>query len=324
MTERRDRVVFGFFKRTALALVFAALAHAAHAQPILRGDITIDAALVTVGDVFENAGLLAETAIFRAPAPGTSGVVTIEQITNAVTPLGLNRFETAGLDRIRVTRPGVPVDMETISGLIEADLIQRGILNDTMNMQLALDAPLPQLTAAASDEPISLVILRYMPGSSTFSARFQVAGTDAPLDVSGQIQLMIEAPHLTRTLPAGSIIGTGDVELRMVPLTYAENAGLVRVEEIVGKQLQRQTRAGVLIRPTDISNPELISRNELVTVIYREGALTLTTRGQALNAASMHQPVSVLNPMTRKVLHGTAINNGTVLISSGTQQVADL
>jgi flagella basal body P-ring formation protein FlgA len=312
------------FKHAALTLAFAALAHAAQAQPVLRGDVAVNAALVTVGDVFENAGLLAETAIFRAPAPGTAGIVTIQQITTALTALGIEEFETAGLDRIRVTRPGIVVDEPAISALIEGDLLNRGILNDMMNMQIALDAPLPMLTAAASDKPVSLVILRYMPGSSTFSARFQIAGNDTPLDVSGQIQLMIQAPHLTRTLPAGTIIGANDVELRLVPLTYAENAGLVRIDEIVGKQLQRQTRAGVLIKPGDISAPELVSRNELVTIIYRQGPLTLTTRGQALNAASMSQPVSVLNPMTRKVLHGTAISNGTVLISSGTQQVAEL
>lgn len=313
-----------FVKRTLLGLAIAATASAAQAAPMLRGDITINSALVTVGDVFANAGLLSETAIFRAPNPGTTGTVTVQEITAAVAALNLGDFETAGLDRIRVTRPGVAVDMDMISGLIEADLSGRGILNPTMNMQIALDAPLPLLTAAGTETPASLVMLRYMPGSSTFSARFQIAGLDHPLDVAGQIQLMIEAPHLTRTLPAGTILGSNDVELRLIPLTYAENAGLVGMDDIIGKQLQRQTRAGVLIRPADISAPEMISRNETVTVIYREGGLTLTTRGQALNAASLSQPVSVLNPMTRKVLQGIAIENGTVLITSSNQQVAGL
>lgn len=312
------------FKRTMLALAFAAMATAAQAMPVLRGDISVNAALVTVGDIFANAGLVAETAIFRAPEPGTSGFVTLEQIATAVAPHGIEDFETAGLDRIRVTRPGVAVNMEMIEDLIAADLSGRGILNDAMNMQIALDKPLPMLNAAATQTPVSLVILRYMPGSSTFSARFEVAGRDTPLDIAGQIQLMIEAPHLARTLPAGTILGAEDVEFRLVPLPYAENAGVVSIDNIIGQQLQRQTRAGVIIRPADISAPELISRNDTVTVIYRQGPLTLTTRGQALNAASLSEPVSVLNPMTRKVMHGTAIENGTVMISSSNQQIAGL
>jgi len=59
-------------------------------------------------------------------------------------------------------------------------------------------------------------------------------------------------------------------------------------------------------------------------VIYRSGALTLTTRGQALNAASLNQPVSVLNPMSRKVLHGVAAADGTVIVTSAPQAVAGL
>lgn len=312
------------FKRAGYAMVFAALATAAQAMPLLRGDVTVSASIVTIGDILENAGLAAETAVFRAPAPGTSGVVNVEDIATALRAAGLEQFETAGLDRIRVTRAGVMVDMPIINDLIASDLSNRGILNETMSMQLALDAPLPMVTSADPTVPASLVMLRYMPGSSTFSARFQVAGLERPLDVSGQIQLMIEAPHLTRTLPAGAILRETDIELRKVPLAFAESTGLVGMDDLVGKQLQRQTRAGVIVRPADISAPELISRNEMVTVIYRQGALTLTTRGQALNAASLSEPVSVLNPMTRKVLYGVAVENGTVLVSSGNQRVAGL
>ena len=43
------------------------------AQPSLKGDITVNTAIVTVGDMFDNPGELSETAIFRAPAPGTTG-----------------------------------------------------------------------------------------------------------------------------------------------------------------------------------------------------------------------------------------------------------
>lgn len=317
-------MIASMFKRFGLAVAFAATVSAAQATPLLKGDIIVTSSIVTIGDMFENAGLIAETAIFRAPAPGTTGVLSIEEVAQAARAAGLDDFESAGLDRIRVARVGVMIDMPLITDLIAGDLRNRGILNDSMSMQIALDAPLPMLTAADTASPATLVILRYMPGSASFSARFQIAGRETPLDVAGQIQLMIEAPHLARTLPAGAILRTDDIELRMVPLNYAETSGLVRIEDVVGKQLQRQTRAGVLLRPADVASPELISRNEIVTIIYRQGALTLTTRGQALNAASLDQPVSVLNPMTRKVLHGIATANSTVTISSGPQQVAGL
>src|SRR5690554_3859599 len=184
------------FQRAVIIAALVAASPAAIAMPLLRGEVTVFSAVVTVGDMFENAGLAAETAIFRAPQPGTSGVLTLADIADAARAAGITEFEASGLETIRVARAGVVVDMPLLSELVAADLKTRGILRDEMSMQLALDTPLPALTAADTDTPVQLVLLRYMPGSSTFSARFQVSGLAAPVDVSGQIQLMIEAPHL--------------------------------------------------------------------------------------------------------------------------------
>jgi flagella basal body P-ring formation protein FlgA len=311
-------------KRAGLALALAALATTAQAEPLLKGDVTVTAAIVTVGDLVDNAGLMAETAVFRAPAPGTAGVLSVEDIAAALRSAGIEEFQAAGLDTIRVARVGVEVGLPLITDLIATDLRTRGILSSGMDMDIALDTPLPELVSANTANPATLTILRYMPGSSTFSARFQIGGIDRPLDVSGQIQLLIAAPHLTRTLPQGTILSPDDVEMRMIPLPYAESAGLVAVEQLVGKALQRQTRAGVMLRPSDIAAPEIISRNEQVTVVYQHGSLTLTTTGKALNAASLSEPVTVLNTMSNKVLQGIATQNGTVTIVSGPQQIAGL
>lgn len=317
-------MIVSLLKRTGFAIAVCALAGAAQAEPMLRGDVTVNAAIVTVGDLFEDAGLIAETAVFRAPAPGTSGVLSLEDIAAAVKAAGIESFEPGGYDRIRVARLGIDVGQDLLSDLIADDLRARGILTADMEMDIALDAPLPAMIAADTDTPASLTILRYMPGSSSFSARFQVSGIDRPLDVSGQIQLMIAAPHLTRTLPQGTILGPNDIEMRMIPLAYAESTGLVAMEEIMGMALQRQTREGVMLKPSDIAAPEIISRNDSVTVVFQQGALTLTTTGKALNSASLSQPVSVLNTMTNKVLQGIATQNGTVTVYSGPQQLAGL
>lgn len=318
-------MIASLIKRSGLALALAALAPSAHAdEPLLRGEVIVNAAIVTVGDLFENAGLMAETAVFRAPAPGTTGVLSIEDIADAVRAAGIEAFEPSGLQTIRVARAGLAVDLPLLSDLIADDLRSRGILSDNMDMDIALDTPLPELVAADTSAPASLSILRYMPGSSTFSARFQISGLDRPLDVSGQIELLVEAPHLSRTLPQGTILSERDVEMRMIPLAFAESTGLVTVEQLIGKELQRQTRAGVMLRPSDIASPKIISRNDQVTIVYQQGALTLTTTGKALNAASLSEPVSVLNTMSNKVLQGIATRNGTVTIISGAQQIAGL
>ena len=44
--------------------------------------------------------------------------------------------------------------------------------------------------------------------------------------------------------------------------------------------------------------------------------MTLTVRGQALNAAAAGQPVQVLNSVSRKILHGVALPSGAVEITN--------
>src|SRR5690606_23235642 len=117
--------------------------------------------------------------------------------------------------------------------------------------------------------PARLVSLRYLPQSGSFSASFQLAGDIAPLDIDGRIELEIEVPHLGANLPAGTILRPEDIELRRVPLKFAETNGFARIEDLVGKALNRQTRAGMALKLADVSEPRLVDRNATVTLIFR-------------------------------------------------------
>ena len=45
------------------------------AAPVLRAEVSVTAPIVTVGDMFADAGAMADTPLFRAPKPGTTGMV---------------------------------------------------------------------------------------------------------------------------------------------------------------------------------------------------------------------------------------------------------
>src|SRR5690606_36431544 len=139
-----------------------------------RGDITVTGAIVTVADMFADAGDRADTGLFRAPAPGTAGTDTLAQIEAAARQAGLESFDAAGLTEVRVARAGVVVDQAMIEAMIVADLRARGIMSDAMSLALSLDAALPEIVAARADAPVRLDLLRYQPGASGFSARFSI------------------------------------------------------------------------------------------------------------------------------------------------------
>lgn len=308
-----------------LLAVLAALALAAApaaAAPVLNPAVDVAAGVVTVGDMFEGAGDLAPRPLFLAPAPGTSGTVSMTDVRLAAARAGIAAFDDRGATVVNVSRLAVPVDATMLAGLMTADLRSRGLLADGASLDASFDARLDGLSAAAVADPVQLVYLRYQPTSGAFTARFALAGIAAPLDVAGRLEPMVEAPELVATLPAGSILKPSDIALRRVPLKLAQN--VATMEQLVGRQLTRQSRAGVVLRVGDVADPQLVARNDLVTVYLHAGPLTLTIRGTALNAASLGQPVAVLNTASKRVVHGIARADGAVEIAAAPLSVAGL
>lgn len=296
----------------------------AFAAPMLRTDVVVASAIVTVGDLFADAGIHAEQALFRAPAPGTAGMVSVPDIRVAAAKIGLAEFDDLGLSEVRVGRAAAIIDETALTTLISRDLAARGILSHGVEAETAFAEPLVPINAEFSDEPVRLDALRYLPGNGAFTARFTIAGRAAPLDVTGYIELTVEAPHLVAGLPSGHILRESDIEMRRVPLKFAEANGYAPIDSLVGKALQRQSRAGAMIRPSDIADPQVISRNDQVTVFFRNGPLTLTVKGQALTAAAKGQSVQVINLSSKRILTGVAVANGAVEISATSLAIAGL
>lgn len=312
-----------FVKSLALAALGIALSTSAFALPSLKADVVVTAEIVTVGDMFDDAGSLTELALFRAPAPGTTGMVDLNAVTHAAKLVGLTEFENVGIARVRVSRAATIIDTATLSDLVTADLRSRGIIGHDVVPQLDFDKSDLSFNAEAVDEPVKLMTVRYTPGNGLFVARFQIAGTDLPVEVTGRVDMMIEAPHLIAPRPAGTVLTPSDIEMKLVPLKFAETTGIVSLDQLVGKQLDRAGRGGLMLRAGDVSEPQVIARNQMVTVYLRSGPMTLTVKGQAMNNAAAGQPVQVLNAASKKILSGTALPNGGVEMTT-TLNVAGL
>lgn len=308
------------------ALFLAFTGSTALAAPVLKAEVSVNHPVITVGDMFEDAGLLAERALFRAPEPGTTGIVSLEAVRAAAAKAGLSDYAQDGLLSVRVERRATVVDTTVLSGLISADLAVRGLLPQGAELHTRFDNPGLSYNAEAVETPVTLLALRYQPGSASFSARFQVAGMELPVDVAGSIDLLVEVPHLAASLKAGAVLTPADIEMKRVSLAFADQSGVENFDDLVGKQLRRNSRAGVMLKAADVTEPLAVRRNTEVTVLLRTGPMTLTVIGQSLGDAASGQPVQVMNSVTRKILTGVATANGAVEITTAAAklQVAGL
>lgn len=306
------------------ALATTLFAGVAFAAPVLKADILVTNPVVTVGDMFSDAGMAAEEALFRAPLPGTSGLVPLSAVRTAAARIGLGAFSAEGLENVRVTRAATVIDEAYLEQVITKDLIGRGILTPGMSADTMFSSAFTPINAEAVSTPVTVSSLRYLPGSGAFVARFVVAGIDKPIDVTGNIELMIAAPHLTANLPAGTILSPANIEMRQVALRFAESTGVTRMEDVIGKALTRSSRDGMMLKPADIAVPTTIAKNDLVTIYFRKGPMTLTVRGQAVTSAATGGPVQVLNLMSKRVISATALAAGAVEVSNDPLALAGL
>ncbi len=304
-----------------LPALFALLASSAAAAPVLKSQVSVNHPVITVGDMFDDAGLLAERALFRAPAPGTTGIVSLEAVRAAALKAGLTGYTQDGILNVRVERQSTLIDTAQLTDLITADLQRRGLLNPGVEVMARFDDADLSFQAEAVPVPVTLSSLRYQPGAAGFSARFQIAGVDMPVDVEGRIDLMVEVPHLAVSLKAGDVLTPEDIEMKRVPLSFADQSGVENIADLVGKELRRNSRAGVMLKLADITEPLSVHRNTQVMVLLRSGPMTLTVVGQALTDATAGQPVQVMNSVTRKILNGVATAGGAVEIMTAASQL---
>ena len=297
---------------------------AAFATPALKGDITVNKAVVTIGDMFDDAGMMAETGIFLAPRPGTTGIVPLAEVQRAAALAGLTDFENAGFTRVRVARASTEVDKPMLGALVEADLHARGLIPADASAALRFDLGDVSFAAEAVASPARLMSLRYAPATGGFDARFMIAGLDEPVALAGSIDLMTTAPRLKGSRPAGTILGADDFEMATVTLASARAGNYATIDELVGRQLVRQARDGLMLKAGDVTAPTVVTRNSLVTVLLKSGPMTLTVRGTALTTAAAGEPVDVLNSVTKKILHGVARPDGTVAIVTAATTIAGL
>src|SRR5690606_30813665 len=104
----------------------------------------------------------------------------------------------------------------------------------------------------------------------------------------------------------------------------ADAQGVAPLTQLIGMALNRQSREGMVVRASDVSTPLAVAKNDIVTIYYRQGPMTLTVRGQAVTGASEGAPLQVLNLVSRRVISATAVAPGAVEVSSAPLTVAGL
>ncbi|WP_173427359.1 flagellar basal body P-ring formation chaperone FlgA, partial [Rhodopseudomonas palustris] len=254
-------------------------------RPVLRANVSVTDDLVRIGDVIDNAGSAALIAIYRAPDLGTTGSLPTASVLAALRAHQVIGVETNDIREISVTRLSRTLRGKEIEQQIANALANHNGLGDAENLVLTFyrDVQTLQLDAANSGA-MRPADVNYQSRNGRFDVSFVIAGEPgtqpARLRYSGTVVETVEAAVLARAVERNEIIKASDVVIERRPKAEVPKDAAGR-DQAVGMQARRQLRSGAALRIADLVKPDLVSRDQSVTLTYQAVGLYLTVRGKA-------------------------------------------
>jgi flagella basal body P-ring formation protein FlgA len=320
--------------RLALAALLTALAFgAATAQtapasdrPVLRAEAVVTGDLVRIGDLVENAGIIANIAIFRAPDLGTTGAVSADAVVEAVRAHALVGLDTAGLSEVVVIRASRTIPAKQIEDGVAAALSKQFSLGEPKNIAVSFEREIRaiQVEPSAKGEP-RIARLNYDARTTRFDATVEIptgiAGRGM-LRLSGRAVAAIDIVTVNRSIERGAMVKDGDVTIERRARAEIGRDVITDRDLVVGLAARAALQPGRPIRTSDLMKPELVQRNETVTLVYEVPGVMITVRGKAMEGGAEGDVISVLNEQSKRTVQGVVTGPGRVTVGTRTPKLA--
>jgi flagellar basal body P-ring formation protein FlgA len=295
-------------------------------MPTLKRAVTVSDDLVRIGDLIDNAGDLADTPIFRSPDAGTTGSVPVQQVIEAIRPYRMYRVNMQGLTEVEVTRAGRMIEVGEIEARIARTFAGRYGFGEAKNLRVTLDGMVQPITVDSS-APVDLTLLGASldPRSGRFEVAFGLPGGEGtrrpPLRLTGSVVETVETAVLTQAMTRGELIKAADVAIERRPKSEVSGEPIVAVDDAIGLAVRQAMRAGQVLQRAQLTKPELVRRDDNVTLVYEVPGIVLTTRGKALEPGALGDTISVTNSETKRVIQGVVSGPSRVTIMATTARI---
>jgi flagella basal body P-ring formation protein FlgA len=296
------------------------------AAPVLRANVQVSSDIVRIGDLIDNAGSASQIAIYRAPDLGTTGSLSVPQVVNALRAHQVIGIDTRDLKEISVTRLARSIEGKDIEAQVGRALERRNGLGDAANLSLTFDRDPGDIRLDAgftgAMQPTSV---RYDNRNGRFDVTFEIANDNGlgatKLRFTGTAVETVEAAVLARSVERNEVLKSSDVMVERRPKAEVGGEAATR-DRAVGMQARRQLRAGQAVKVADLAKPDLVQRDQNVTLIYESPGLYLTVRGKAIEGGTEGDVVNVMNLQSKRTVSGVVTGRGQVSISVATPRLA--
>lgn len=283
-----------------------------HAQtPRLRDAVTVRGSTVTLADLVE--GAPDGPPLFMAPAPGTTGTIRAQRIKEAALQAGVTDIDLRALPHVAVTRAARKIDAAAMSDDIRTALAAKlGVAAETLDLQFD-GAPNFTALLLPQDGPL-LADLSVDTNARRFHATLDPARPVAERPaIAGRFREMVDVAILKRPLARGETVSADHIAFERRGRNEVPDAASHTAS--VGLVAKNPVAAGQPLRQGDLGKPILVERNSLVTLVFQTPGMALQLRGRAQDQGALGDAISVLNPVSKRVVVGVVTGPGRATVN---------
>ena len=286
---------------------------------VLRSHVSVTGDIVTLGDLFDDAGTAGDIVIAAAPRPGAPTAISVSRISQVARRNGIAWRNTQGLTRIVVSRSGVPLAPElTRAALAEAIAEQAPTVAAKGLIEIVLATGVENLMVTEEETPsISVEQINFDSRSGRFRAIVRVPAnvkTAPRFRVTGRAYPALDIPVLTHRMSPGDKITEADVDWVRVPATQVSQNIIDDTASLIGFTPRGSRRPGEPVRNSDVEPPRMVEKGSIVSITYVLANMSLSTRGRALEDGAMGEVIKIVNPRSHRTIEVevTGINKAVV------------
>ncbi|MDZ4374063.1 MAG: flagellar basal body P-ring formation chaperone FlgA [Phenylobacterium sp.] len=116
----------------------------------------------------------------------------------------------------------------------------------------------------------------------------------------------------SRSLSAGEIVQPADLVWGKAAVAPNDTPG--EPEAVIGLAARRPLRAGAVVTSRDVSAPQVIKTNEIVTVTYDNGGISLALQAKALAGGAVGESINVQNVTSKKTVQAVVTGPGQAAV----------
>jgi len=320
---------------TVALTAFLAFAAASSAQvtasiepehPVLRSEAVVTGDVVRIGDLVDHAGIIAKVPIFRSPDLGSTGTVSADAVIEAVRAHALIGLDTGGVSEVVVSRASRAIMPKEIESRIAQALAAQFSLGQPDDITLVFDRDLRPVNVEASARgDIRMDGISYDARSGRFDAALDIptgATSRGRVRFTGRALATMDAVTLARPIARGEIIKQADVIVQRRPRAEVNGTAITDINVAIGLAARNALQPDRPLRAGDLMKPEMVQRNESVTLVYQVPGIMLTVRGKASEGGSEGDVITVLNEQTKRPVQGVVAGPGHVVVGGATPRLA--